>query len=236
MRSYVKIECETKVRGPYDRDYSPAIESIKKKYDTLIFWGETDIYNTYFDTSDLLLFKHNHRFRKKRRAGKKSNKYHFKHQLEIVGNIVINREVRLNTGGHVLDLANPFHQRMQVLSELRSFFRRYADRPVDGVMEDFSPKVCIYSKRAFYAVLMHEKHANLALVVDRVECSGSKCGNGNAEFAFSELEIELWLGNSYPGMLDVLNDMQSILRGEGYESTFESKYGYALRMLCDVTK
>ena len=234
MESYVKIECETKIRGPYDKDYSLAIESIKKKYDTLIFWGETGIYNTYFDTPDLLLLKHNHRFRKKRRVGKNSNKYHFKHQLDIKDNIVINREVRLNTGGQALDLANPFHQRMPVLSDLRSFFRRNAGRSVDSVMEEFSPNVCIHSKRAFYAILMQEKYANLAVVVDRVECSKSRCGNGNAEFAFSELEIELWVGNSYPGMLDVLNDMQSILIRAGYESTYESKYGYALRMLYNI--
>lgn len=239
MRFRENFECETKIGCDYDHDYTDALNALGLEWGSVSDCGHEIIFDTYFDTPDQLLLRHGHAFRKRHRKGK-SIKYVYKRRLETRDHICVTQEIIADMGRYLLDLANPFHQKLPILAHLIAFFRQNKCHPhtddnwLNHYLTGFSPQILLRTKRTFYILVEERWPMTLAILVDRVECFKGKSGEANSEQSFSELEMELWDGKVCPSSLEMLSGRLKTLMDLGYTPTNEPKYSHAFRLLAET--
>lgn len=237
MRFRQNFECETKIRCDCDHDYTEALGTIGLRSGSVLNCGREIISDTYFDTYTQLLLRHGHVFRKRHREGK-STKYAYKRPLETTNHICVTQEIVADTGRYLLDLGNPFHQKLPILAHLIAFFEhnnRHQDsdnKRFSHLLKSFSPQIQLRTQRTFYILKEEKWPMTLAILVDRVKCLRGRDRVPNTRQAFSELEMELWDGKVCPSSLDMLSERLQSLMALGYIPTHESKYSCAIRRLC----
>ncbi len=237
MKFIENFECEIKMRCDYGHDYRSALDTIGTKCHSMVYCGNETILDTYFDTSNHLLLRCGHTLRKRYRKDK-SVKYNYKFPLEIRNDILVSREIIADTGSQLLDLGDPFHLRLPILSHLVSFLvqenfllAKDSENMVDNILHDFSPQILLCTKRTLYIPVEEKWYMTGVVLVDRVECFKSKTYGEKPDLSFSELEMELWDGKVCPGTIDILEERKLALMSLGYTPTHESKYSYAVHMV-----
>jgi hypothetical protein len=230
MKFKGRLECEGKTRAEHGHDYSAAIKAISAEVGPIVPIGSPYlILDAYFDTPDGLLQQHDHRFRVRWRPNRRT-RYNFKTPLERDNYLVVCREMTARMPAVPYDFGNPLHQRLPLLAHLSAFLDRVTHGHADQAIAGFAPRIMLMTTRTSYAVMSRASGGPaMFALIDRTHCAEWRPDRPEPSGSFSELELELPVGNISPASLDFLRGRLATLAELGYPPTRESKYVHAYR-------
>jgi len=225
------VECETKFVREKASDFDDALRVLDTPNRKLAHSATTFLADTYFDVDDICRDA-NCSFRVRAEGARVG--YNWKNDAGIYGPMLVRRELRMTTDGLELDLANPFHQRLPILSELVALLARKArNGAADDLFGRFGPRILTQTRRRRYyyyhpSERLSAPAATLSVFVDEV-IARSATSRAKRKVEFAELELEL--GTESPPAFAFMEELASDLRRAGYHPEFESKFQRATREL-----
>ena len=201
MKYQSGIETEFKFRGRAGTDWARLLEELSRFVGhELQQMGTQTKRGEYFDSGSRLLRTRRSLFRSPRRKG--GSKVVYKHPLGRTGaGAIVRREATLRLRDQELDLADPFHQRLSFVQDMRQAIGG-SDSDFQRLAREFRPVLELRATRDKFPI--HDVTAKVPfamhLTVDTVEVQPV----GTNEVAvFSECEIEVT--RAHPHVFELLD-------------------------------